>query len=324
MAPTTVGKVSPGDPLRAPPAVIWNGMIDAGLAFAEHQLSSSAPPPTRARSTDLVKLKNSSGDVRRKGEILKIDGKVIERVSDEFLWLDGYEPTLSCRFGILRAPATDGEVVSAQVSGVGMALVLVTDANHTHAYPVGSSYVLRSGNAGPVEIVYAPDGTGELECVVRFVGGPGVRVVWITETGEDDANKAFAATLDADTCVCNTAEDSSGDEITVQIKSSPGVVFTMQRIIVIEVPDGSGGLAWELLTAGTAGWIATAQTAINPDGTARLQYQVSGGTRTCDVPTTLFDTTFNVSAGRRIDVRFEQSTGLFYTLEAACPVVVEY
>lgn len=153
--------------------------------------------------------------------------------------------------------------------------------------------------------------------------GPEWRVCWITETGDSDANKAFAATLDANTCVCNAAEDGSGEEFTVQIKSSPGVFFTMQRVLVIEVPDDAGGIAWEMLTAGTEAWIATAETDMTPDGNARLQYQVSGGTRTCVVPTSPFDSTFNVTAGKRVAVQFEQSTGIFYRKEASCPEVVE-
>ncbi len=157
-------------------------------------------------------------------------------------------------------------------------------------------------------------------------GNPEWKVVWITETGDADANKAFAATLAADTCICNTAEDGSGDEITVQLQSSPGVYFTMQRVIVIEVPDGSGGVTWEMLTAGTCVWVATAETDMTPDGDARLQYQIGtgGGTRTCVVPTIAFDPTFNVTAGTRVAVQFEQSTGIFYRKEAACPAIVEY
>lgn len=165
------GKTSPGTIMRSVPSAIWNNMVDAGQAFANQRISSSAPPPTRARATDLLKLRNSSGASRKKGEILKIDGKVIETVSEEFIWLDGKEPEPDCRFGILKEPALDEEVATAQVSGVCMALVNVTDADHTFAYPADGEYILQSGDSGPLEILFAPDGTGELDCVVRFASG---------------------------------------------------------------------------------------------------------------------------------------------------------
>lgn len=173
MAADSTGKVTPGSPFRAPPARVWNNMIDAGQAFADGRLSSGPPGSTRPRETDLLKLKNSSGAVRRKGEILKIEGKVIESVTGENIWLDGIAPTTDCRFGILKTPADVDEVVTVQVSGVCMAMVNVTDASHTFASAAGANYVLRSGTSGPLEILFAPVGTGELECVVRFAGGGG-------------------------------------------------------------------------------------------------------------------------------------------------------
>lgn len=175
MAADSTGKASSGSPFRAPPATIWNNMVDAGRAFADGQLSSGTPAATRARATDLLHMKNSSGAMRRKGEILKIDGKVITTLTAENIWLDGVEPTDDCRFGILKNPASDAEIVASQVSGVCMALVDVADADHTFAYAADGEYVLQSGDSGPLEILHS-DGTGEQECVVRFVG-PGRMLV---------------------------------------------------------------------------------------------------------------------------------------------------
>jgi hypothetical protein len=173
MAADSTGKVKSGDPFRAPPAVIWNGMIDAGQAFANSQLSSASPQATRSRATDLLKLKNSSGSVRRKGDILKIEGKVLDTVTDESIWLDGIDPTDNCRFGILKYPADVDEMVTAQVSGVCMAMVHLTEVTHDYAAAADGEYVLQSATSGPVEILFAPDGYGEQECVVRFVGVAG-------------------------------------------------------------------------------------------------------------------------------------------------------
>mgnify|MGYP000370249946 CR=1 FL=1 len=193
MADST-GKVTSGAPFRAPPATVWNNMIDAGQAFAAEKLSSGSPGATRPRATDLLSLKNSSGDVRRKGDILKIEGKVIETIADETIWLDGIEPTADCRFGILKSPADADEVVTAQVSGVCMALVNVTDAGHTFASAADADYVLQSGDSGPLEILYAPSGTGELECVVRFGGGGGASAVGRATSAITPADDSLAGT----------------------------------------------------------------------------------------------------------------------------------
>lgn len=168
------GKASSGGDFVPPRAELWNNMIDAGNAWRNGRLNSPAPQPTRARGTDLLKLKNSSAANRRKGEILKIDGKVIETITDEHIWLDGVEPTNDCRFGILKYPADDGEVQTCQVSGVCLAMVNVTDADHQFAVAVDGEYVLQSATSGPIELLFVPDLPEEeeypfeLECVVRF------------------------------------------------------------------------------------------------------------------------------------------------------------
>jgi hypothetical protein len=238
MMADSTGKVTSGSPFRAPPATIWNNMIDAGQAVADEKLNSGPPGATRSRATDLLKLKNSSGAVRRKGEILKIEGKVIETVTDENIWLDGIEPTAECRFGILKSPANmgeegdeeNGEVITAQVSGVCLALVNVTDASHTFASAVDADYVLHSGTSGPLEILYAPDGTGELECVVRFCGGPGLKLFVALEdfsTGGHDVyatNKGFTSGICAELKFDRNLIEGS-DETYLRIDGWTTVVF---------------------------------------------------------------------------------------------------
>jgi hypothetical protein len=172
------GKVSPGDIFQPPPAAIWNNMVDAGRAWADQRFSNSTPEPTRPRQTDLIKLKNNSEAPRKKGEILKIDGKAIEDITGESIWLLGVEPTADCRFGILKYPADGseeaGDVVDCHVSGACIARVNVTNEFHTHAVAVDGEYLLQSSFGGGVEILFAPpipeedEYPQELDCVVRF------------------------------------------------------------------------------------------------------------------------------------------------------------
>ena len=171
------GKVFPGQPFHPPPAIIWNNMVDAGRAWADGRFNSPPGNPNRSRQTDLIKIKNSSGGNRAQGEVLKISGKVIEQVDDEFIWLDGVEPTADCRFGILKHPLLIDEVDTAQVSGVTIAKVNVTSVDHTFADVEDGEYLLQSADEGPLEILFMPDGTDPIpeggetrECVVRFAG----------------------------------------------------------------------------------------------------------------------------------------------------------
>jgi hypothetical protein len=162
------GKVSPGQPFSAPKAEIWNSIIDAGNAHRNDRLSNGTPEPTRPRQTDIIKLKNSSGGNRSRGEILRINGKAITNLSGEHIWLIGSEPTATGLIGVLKEPIANGSIGQVQVSGCCMATVGIVDENHTRARPIASQYILESGNDGPLEILYKPSGTGELECVVKF------------------------------------------------------------------------------------------------------------------------------------------------------------
>jgi len=171
MQPNADGKTSPGSPFKPPAARIWNNMVEAGKAYSDSRLNNEAPDPIRPRETDIIKVKNDSGASRKLGEILRIDGKAVETVTDENKWLVGVEPTDDGYFGILKEPAAISGIASLQVSGCCMALVNVTDADHKRATSVEGEYVLQSSDDGPIEILFAPDGTGEKNCVVRFSVG---------------------------------------------------------------------------------------------------------------------------------------------------------
>lgn len=169
----TEGKGSSGAKFRPPPAAVWNNMIDAGRAWADSQLDSPGGPPTRSRPTDIIKIKNTSGDARRTGEVLKIEGKSLDTITAEHIWLMGVEPTADCYFGILKKPVADDGIEQLQVSGCCMALIDIQDVDHRRADIVAGEYVLQSSNSGPIEILYALESTGEQTCVVRFGGGGG-------------------------------------------------------------------------------------------------------------------------------------------------------
>lgn len=179
MATNNIGKATSGSPFRPPPAVIWNNMVDAGVAFAEGRFDAGSQPPIRPRSTDIIKIFNDSGASRSKGHILRIDGKALTTISDESLWLTGVEPTDDGYFGILKEPVVDQGIAPLQVSGCCFAVVDVSDITHTRATAVAGEYILVSADDGPLEILYAPGSTGEQDCVVRFaaVGGTPTQII---------------------------------------------------------------------------------------------------------------------------------------------------
>jgi len=211
------GKVSPGQDFNPPPAAIWNNMVDAGRAWADDRLNQPAGLPTRPRETDIIKVKNDCGAARRKGEILKIDGKAIETVADEQIWLLGKAVTADCYFGILKRPAEIAGVESLQVSGVCIALVDIIDAYHTRACAIAGSYVLESSDSGPLEILYTPDGLGEKDCVVRFA----------TEGRHE------GILLDDMPAAVNTKRDPSTARVRVLRKQSSGDLFSSSTIYTI-------------------------------------------------------------------------------------------
>jgi hypothetical protein len=203
------GKASPGQPFSAPKAEIWNSMIDAGNAHRNDRLSNGTPEPTRPRQTDVIKLKNNSGADRSRGEILRINGKAITNLSDEHLWLIGSAPTDDGYFGILKEPIRNGGIGQVQVSGCCMAMIDVADADHTRAKSVASQYVLESSDDGPIEIIYKPSGTGELECVVRFGGGSGSNLFAFALTANMASKSAAANISSVDGAATSSVESST-------------------------------------------------------------------------------------------------------------------
>jgi hypothetical protein len=186
------GKASAGQPFKPPKAEIWNSMIDAGNSFRNGQLSNGVPDRTRPRNTDIISVKNDCGEDRARGEILSFTDKAVTDLTDEHIWLLGSEVTVCDYFGILKEPIADGSIGPIQVSGCCMAQVDIVDADHTCARAIAGSYVLESATTGPIEILYKPSGTGELECVVRFGGASKMR---LGRTGSGGLSISVAGTI---------------------------------------------------------------------------------------------------------------------------------
>ena len=132
-------------------------------------------PPPFTRPTDLVKVRNDSYQDLEVGHVLELLDKSTAAIDDAIpAWMAGniYAGVKSC-FAILIGPVAakeccrDGKYVTAQTSGICVAILDIADTKHTHAGPVVGSVKLRSVVNGPVEILWQPGTTGEHLCLVH-------------------------------------------------------------------------------------------------------------------------------------------------------------
>lgn len=173
-------KVAPGQPIPRS-AALWNNIIGSANEYAAQQLGQpgAGVDPVNI-PTDVVKIKNSSGGHIRLGEVLEISGFLLTGAVRGSLWFDGDEPDGDRPFAIATQDIPSGSIDRAQVSGVCVALVNVTDAGHGYASVAASNAVLQSSETGPIQILFKPTGTGEKICAVLFMsGGGGDGLHWI-------------------------------------------------------------------------------------------------------------------------------------------------
>lgn len=160
------GKVQPGQKFRQTPfyrAAFINDAVDVVNAFKEGRIAGERRGVNASSSRVVVEVRNSTGEDRELGEAVQLTGHLLDDVSQEHPWFDAElvaEPVLR-RLAILTRPLKDGAIGPAQLAGVCLAKVDVTDADHTHAMPVDGDAVLASGYTGPLELLMEPDGTGE-------------------------------------------------------------------------------------------------------------------------------------------------------------------
>lgn len=119
-----------------------------------------------------IRLKNSSGADRRRGEILQVGDYLLGQADRKLLYFDSDEHDgTDAPFAVLLEPIRDGQIGLAQIAGVCPALVNVTHASQGYARPAASNDVLQGGALGQVRILHKPSGTGEKECLVLLGDG---------------------------------------------------------------------------------------------------------------------------------------------------------
>lgn len=214
------GKVSAGQTLTNMPAEVWNGMVAAGNSFRNSILSDGGRPSPRARKTDIIKVKNDSGANRAKGEVLGDFSSLVTTVTAENIRLTADAPAAGKSFGVLLEHVADGSIGELQLSGVCLATVTISDTAHEFADIDPGNYKLISATIGPVQIVFAPAGTGDIECVVRLGSMSAAKPVYhaLTKTGGIPARSSTtmgSATCDLLSCSSGGVLSDSGTDVTI-------------------------------------------------------------------------------------------------------------
>lgn len=163
----TTRKVRPKQRWRPPSAADENAK-----AAAADMYRRGPDAPIIGTPAPFVMVKNDSGAVRRRGDVLYLDGTaLLTAVERENIWIQADKLTNSTRNGILAVlldPLPSGSIGPAQLTGFGVCYVNVIATWHRRAYPAASADVLKSGIFGPMELLSTPTATGEQLCFVTM------------------------------------------------------------------------------------------------------------------------------------------------------------
>lgn len=174
--------VHSGDPVELHHAS-FNAMLDAGRDFRARRGLGSAGADGFPWTPGHIRVRNTSGAARDRGDILGLAGPTITPTENlasyrESPTLDGVAPTAShCgRFAILLKPLPPNAIGPALIAGqiavkleVGHEAHMFADIVGVSGYP--STTKLNTGFVGAAEILWKESGTGEKWGIVR-IGSP--------------------------------------------------------------------------------------------------------------------------------------------------------
>ena len=174
-----MSRLRPGQPLAGNlKAAEFNRHVDAAEWYHRNKaLGEGGGPQGLAVSTDIIKVKNGSGGNLARGSVVGIGDRLITDLDPLALWYDYAAPDPEQPWAILRRAAPAGAIEEAQLSGVCIARVNVSDIDHRYARVVSGPNVLDSAGSGPVRLVQPATSTGEQELVVHLHYEPRVELV---------------------------------------------------------------------------------------------------------------------------------------------------
>lgn len=174
-----MASVGPGSPFPGPfaKADVANSILESADEYRLRRRLGKSEPAFQfsAIQTDVIKIQNDAAADLAIGSVVQVDIKVLTTLDAAHLWFSGIEPDdeiCGNAVAILREPIPDGKIGPAQVSGVCLARVNVTDTSHRYAYPVSGNTVLQSGHGGPFQLLEPATGVTEDEFPVLFPVAP--------------------------------------------------------------------------------------------------------------------------------------------------------
>lgn len=169
------GQKAAVSPLRSAGTI--NRILQAADNFVDTQaLGKGGRGQGLFTSTDTVLVKNlcflnSNQQDLPRGAVIVLDEALLDEVNPyrllfsttDMLFLSPHR-----KWAVVRKPIKFGNIGEAQVSGVGVARVNVTDIDHDFAFPKYEQLSFESGFIGPVELLSTAEETGVQEMIVRF------------------------------------------------------------------------------------------------------------------------------------------------------------
>ena len=174
------GKRSPGEKIHKVPATVWNNAMDAGQAWAAQQLSTNTPLAAAMRVTDIVKVRNDTGQDMARGEVLCLDDFVLDDLIFDSLWFSGLvpdsseAPPTSKPYGVLLDPikhqsSGPQHFGRLAVSGVCLAKIDNLDNEHQYAHIVsGEKQLATNSSRGQAQILYRQNVGGQWWAAIRL------------------------------------------------------------------------------------------------------------------------------------------------------------
>jgi hypothetical protein len=175
---------------KAISARTWNSLVDMlDWWKRNHALGSGGGRLNGPRETDLIRLRNDTGEALDKYSVLQVDEYLLTDTGGDIqidrmrMFFGGSKPINGAALvAALQWTAAEDEIVEAQISGVGMALVDVGATWHRRAYPTRDETVLTSGIFGPFEILGELEDTGEQTCLVRMGQAANRSIMGVVQT----------------------------------------------------------------------------------------------------------------------------------------------
>lgn len=232
-------KPTPGRSIFANPLLRDSALVSNVIDLVDKQKQSNlanGQPVRHAIPRDTrIKIKNSSGADRVRGEVLDVGSMLLTNLDRRAKWFDGDTPDGTSLFAVLLQPLLDGQIGEAQLLGVCMARVNVSNTSHTHAASANGSCVLASGTEGAAQILYHTGSTGVQNCFVLLCC-EGSSEEWTVEDLEAESDITHTGAVQYGTASGDYTIDSAGNvivdatsDITFKVGSTPTTVFQIDE-----------------------------------------------------------------------------------------------